>query len=146
MSLIIGAIVFVLAAAQPPQTPQAPPLPSISLPPEFARVLTDYEAAWRASDAAGLARLFAEDRVVVPNACPPVRGREQVQACYAGSGGPLHLRAIAHAADGAQGYIIGAFRMSEDGPDAGKFTLTLIRNAAGRWLIVADMDRPYPRR
>jgi len=29
---------------------------------------------------------------------------------------------------------------------AGKFTLTLTKGSDGRWLIVADMDRSYPRR
>src|SRR6185295_2049761 len=34
---------------------------SVALPPELARVLTDYEAGWKAGDAAALASLFAED-------------------------------------------------------------------------------------
>jgi ketosteroid isomerase-like protein len=128
------------------QSPMIEPLPSIALPPAVARVLTDYEAGWRAKDAAALARLFAHDRVVVPNACPPVRGRQRVAECYAGSGGPLFLRAVAYGTDAGLGYIVGAYRDSEDGPDQGKFTLTLTKGADGRWLIVADMDRSYPPR
>ena len=127
------------------QRPVVDPLPTVTLPPEMGRILADYEAAWRAKDASALARLFADDRVVVPNACPPVKGRAKVEQCYSGSGGALFLRAIAHAAEGAHGYIIGAFRFADDGPDAGKFTLTLTKAGDGRWLIVADMDRPYPR-
>jgi len=121
------------------------PLPGVDLPPTLARVLTDYETAWRARDAAALSRLFADDRVVVPNACPPVRGRVEVERCYAGSGGPLSLRAIAYGSDGAMGYIIGAYAPEKGQPDAGKFTLTLLKGSDGRWLIVADMDRPYRR-
>jgi ketosteroid isomerase-like protein len=128
------------------QTTATEPLSSVTLPVSIARVLTDYEAAWRAKDAAALARLFADDRVVVPNACPPVKGRQRVQECYAGSGGPLFLRAVAHNTDGALGYIIGAYRDEENGPDRGKFTLTIAKDADGCWLIVADMDRRYPRR
>jgi hypothetical protein len=130
------------------QSAATEPLPSITLPPALARVLTDYETAWRAKDALALARLFADDRVVVPNACPPVRGRQRVQECYAGSGGPLFLRAVAHNTDRALGYIIGAYRDEENGADRGKFTLTIATGPGndGRWLIVADMDRPYPRR
>jgi ketosteroid isomerase-like protein len=131
-------------ASQPPASADAPA--TITLPPALARVLTDYEAAWRARDAAALARLFADDRVVVPNACPPVTGRARVQECYANSGGPLALRAIASKTDGALGYIIGAYAEKKGGPDLGKFTLTLAKGSDGRWLIVADMDRPYPRR
>jgi ketosteroid isomerase-like protein len=120
-------------------------LPSVDLPPSLARVLTDYEAAWRSRDAAALARLFADDRVVVPNACPPVKGRNEVERCYAGSGGPLALRATAYGTDGAMGYIIGAYAPEKGQPDGGKFTLTLLKGGDGRWLIVADMDRPYRR-
>jgi uncharacterized protein (TIGR02246 family) len=133
-------------AAQPVQPVQPAPLPSVTLPPDLARVLTDYEAAWRAKDAPALARLFADDRVVVPNACPPVNGRAGVEECYTGSGGSLFLRAVAHRTDGALAYIIGAYRSADNGPDGGKFTLTLAKGADGKWLIVADMDQMYRRR
>jgi ketosteroid isomerase-like protein len=136
--------VAVAFASQPPGAGE--PLPAVTLQPALARVLTDYEAAWRARDAAALARLFADDRVVVPNSCPPVKGRARVQECYANSGGPLALRAIASNTDGALAYIIGAYAEKEGGPDLGKFTLTLAKGSDGRWLIVADMDRPYPKR
>jgi len=136
--------VAVALGPQPPGARDAPP--SIVLPVALARVLTDYEAAWRERDAAALARLFADDCVVVPNSCPPVKGRARVQECYANSGGPLALRAIASNIDGALAYIIGAYAENVSGPDLGKFTLTLAKGSDGRWLIVADMDRPYPRR
>jgi hypothetical protein len=56
-----------VAGAQPPPGPE----PSIALPPALARVLTDYETAWRNRDAAGLARLFADNRIVVPTPVLP---------------------------------------------------------------------------
>ena len=114
--------------------------PSVKLPPALARVLTDYEAAWRSKDAVALARLFAEDGFVLPNGRPPVRSRAAIQQYYTGQGGPLALRAIAFAADGAVGYIIGGFARQEGEPDIGKFTLTLRKGDGGRWLIVSDMD------
>ena len=135
--------VFARAAAQ---QPPARPEPSIELPAALARVLTDYETAWRNRDAAALARLFADDRVVVPNACAPVSGRAAVERCYAGSGGALSLRAIAYGTDGALGYIIGAYAPQKGEPDGGKFTLTLLKGRDDRWLIVSDMDRSYPRK
>ena len=122
-----------------PQSP-APQEPSVKLPPAIARVLTDYQAAWRTRDAAGLARLFAEDGFVLPSGRPPVRGRAAIQQHYTGQGGPLALRAIAFAAEGKVGYIIGGFAQQEGQPDAGKFTLTLRKDASGRWLIMSDMD------
>src|SRR6185295_5445970 len=120
---------WAIAVAQPPPGSE----PSIELPPALARVLTDYEAAWRNRDAAALARLFADDRIVVPNACPPVRGRAAVERCYAGSGGALTLRAIAYGADGALGYIVGAYAPQKGDADGGKFTLTLVKGGDGRW-------------
>jgi len=114
--------------------------PSIKLPPALARVLTDYEKAWRSRDAAGLARLFADHGFVLPNGRPPVRGSAAIQQHYTGQGGPLALRAFAFATDGRVGYIIGGFARQEGEADIGKFTLTLSKDASGRWLIVSDMD------
>jgi ketosteroid isomerase-like protein len=143
---LLGGWLVVAAAGVALPQPTADPLPSVTLPPELARVLTDYEKAWRAKDASAMAQLFADDRVVVPNACPPVKGRAKVQECYSGAGGTLFLRATGHAAEAGQGYIIGGFRFTEADGDAGKFVLTLVKGPDARWLIVADMDRPYPRR
>jgi ketosteroid isomerase-like protein len=124
------------AEQQQPTEPQ----PSVKLPSELARVLTDYEAAWRVGDGAALARLFDEDGFVLPNGGPPVRRRAAIQRYYKGPGGPLVLRAFGFAMEGAVGYIIGGFSRQEGQPDIGKFTLTLRKGADGHWLIVSDMD------
>lgn len=116
------------------------PEPSVKLPPALARVLTDYEAAWRSRDAAALARLFAEDGFVLAARRQPARGRDAIQRHYTGQGGPLALRALAFAADGSVGYIIGGYAQTEGEPDIGKFTLTLRKGAGGKWLIMSDMD------
>jgi ketosteroid isomerase-like protein len=142
LTLMFGTPTAV-AADQPPAAQE----PSVQLPPELARVLTDYEAAWQGRDAATLARLFAEDGFVLPNGGPPVRGRAAIQRHYAGAGGPLALRALAFAVDGPVGYIIGGFARQAGEPDRGKFTLTLRKGSDGKWLIVSDMDSPnQPRR
>src|SRR6266853_4792684 len=99
--------------------------PSIALPPDLQRVLTDYETAWRAKDAAALARLFAENGFVLSSGSPMVRGRAAIEKKYTGSGGPLFLRAVACATNGNVGYIIGGFTNRAGAPDGGKFTLTL---------------------
>jgi ketosteroid isomerase-like protein len=122
-----------------PQAPSAAPQPSVTLPPELARVLTDYEAAWGSRDAAGLARIFAEDGFVLQGGKPPIRGRASIEEAYKGSGGPLFLRALAYAAEGDVGYIIGGYTHAKGAPDDGKFTLTL-KKSGGRWLIMSDMD------
>jgi ketosteroid isomerase-like protein len=114
------------------------------LPPELQRVLDDYASAWRTRDAAGLAALFADDRTVVPNACPPVQGRADVQKCYTGSGGDIDLRSLDHRIEDSVAYIIGEYAGKPNTPADGKFVLTLTKGG-DRWLIVADMDREYKR-
>ena len=114
--------------------------PSVSLPADLARVLTDYENAWNHRDSAALARLFAEDAVVLADNSPMVRGRAAIERFYHGAGQSLSLRAFAFAAEGSVGFIIGAFGDRPGAPDRGRFTLTLRRDPSGRWLIVSDMD------
>jgi ketosteroid isomerase-like protein len=138
---LLIACALLLGAPAPGAAGQAPAQErSIALPPELARVLTDYEKAWSSRDAAGLAQLFADDGFVLSSGSPPVRGRAAIQKHYTGQGGPLALRALAYATDGSVGYIIGAFAQKAGQPDIGKFTLTLRKAADGRWLIVSDMD------
>jgi ketosteroid isomerase-like protein len=120
--------------------------PSVTLPPALARVLTDYETAWRNKDAKALAALFAEDGFVLASSTPPVRGRAQIEKQYSGAGGPLVLRAFAYATEGSIGYIIGGFARQEGQPDVGKFTLTLRKGPDDRWLIMSDMDNGNTRR
>ncbi len=114
--------------------------PTVELPPELARVLTDYEKAWSARDAKALAALFTEDGFVLPSGRPPVRGSALIESYYQGHGGPLSLRAIAYATEGSVGYILGGYTSEKGKEDDGKFTLTLRKDAAGRWWIVSDMD------
>ncbi|HEY7568172.1 MAG TPA: DUF4440 domain-containing protein [Gemmatimonadaceae bacterium] len=122
-----------------------PPLPSIALPPDLDRVLRDYEKAWKASDANGLAALFADGRVVMTNSGRAVRGREGVRQMYSNGGGPLVLRAMAYAADDTVAHIIGGYTLRPGEGDAGTFVLALVRSRGGPWLIAADMDRSHRR-
>lgn len=115
-------------------------VPSVELPPALARVLTDYENAWRDQDPTALAALFTEDGFVLSGGVPPIRGRVAIEKHYAGRGGALSLRAFAFATDGSAGYIIGGYAQNKGEPDSGKFTLTLRKQARGRWLIMSDMD------
>ena len=137
---LIALIVCLTPHAALSQTASLAPLPSVMLPPELARVLSQYEAAWQAHDAIKLAALFAEDGFVLSLGRPPVRGRDAIRKQYANAGGPLSLRAFAYATEGSIGYIIGGFTGRKGEPDTGKFTLTLRKAANGRWLIVSDMD------
>jgi ketosteroid isomerase-like protein len=114
--------------------------PTAELPPELARVLTDYETAWAARDAKALAALFAEEGFVLASGRPPVRGRTAIERYYQDHGGPLSLRALAFATEGSVGYILGGYTSERGREDDGKFTLTLKKDASGKWWIFSDMD------
>ncbi len=143
MKIAIAMLALALAACT-----TAPVTSGAALPPGLQRVLDGYTAAWAARDAKALAALFAEGRTVVPNACAPAKNRVEIEQCYTGHGGPLHLRALDHSYSGDLAYIIGEYAEKAGDPAGGKFVLTLTKGADGNWLIVADMDRPYqpPRR
>ncbi len=144
---LAGAVLAVLGAASLALADEPAP-PTVPLPPDVARVLTDYEAAWRAHDAAALAGLFATDGFVLFPGSAPARGRAAIERHYAKAGGALFLRAFVYATDGRLGYVVGGFSHEAGKPDDGKFTLTLVRGEGGRWLIFSDMDngneRPRP--
>jgi ketosteroid isomerase-like protein len=146
LALLLGAFAASAGARTPnPGPAPAAALPSVDLPGPLARLLRDYESAWRARDAAALAALFAEDGFVLTGGSPPVRGRAAIEKAYAGMGGPLELRALAFATEGAIGYIVGGFAREKGEPDVGKFTLTLHRGEDGRWRIFSDMDNSNQR-
>lgn len=121
------------ASAQNQQT-------TVALPADFDRVLRDYERSWTSRDSQSLSKLFAEDGFVLSPGSPIVRGRQAIAAHYRKVGGPLSLRAVAYSAEGSVGYIIGAFAAEPGMSDRGKFTLTLVKDGTGKWLIVSDMD------
>jgi uncharacterized protein (TIGR02246 family) len=131
---------FCVVACGRPQPPLVPDQPSIVLPPVLQRVLTDYERAWTRAAPAALAELFVEDGFALSPGGPMVRGRAAIAWHYRDAKGPLALRAVAFATEGNIGYIVGAFSSRADAVENGKFTLTLRKDASGRWLIVSDMD------
>ena len=138
--MLAAACVAAPAAAQSNDATEAQP--SVDLPEEVGRVLRDYERLWSAGEAEELAALFVEDGLIIRNGTW-IRGREAIRAAYANASGPLRLRAIEFATDGAVGFIVGMYGYGEALPvsDRGMFTLTLRQAASGQWLIVSDMDR-----
>ena len=129
--------------AQTPTPSEAPPLASITLPPELDRVLRDYERAWRSGDAARRGGAVRRGRVRAPvGAQPDPRPRRDREAYKGQAGGPLRLRAFAYATSDTTGYILGAYGYGEGAnvPDQGKYTVTLRRNRGGPWQLFSDMD------
>jgi ketosteroid isomerase-like protein len=141
-TITVIAILFLLCVGGPATglPKPAPSEASVSLPAALQHVLTDYETAWRNKDAAALSQVFTENGFVLTPGKEMVRGRAAIQKFYAGSGGPLFLRAVAFATNGNVGYMVGGFSHQEGAADDGKFTLTLRKEASGRWLIFSDMD------
>lgn len=143
---IVGTGLLLTSMVGAPSACQEAPVgeahPSVALPAEVERVLRDYERAWAAGDAAGLARLFTEDGFVAGDV-GWLRGRAAITDKYADAGGPLRLRALAWYADGDAGWIVGAYGYGggEAWDDGGRFILALRRGADGAWLIAADLDR-----
>jgi ketosteroid isomerase-like protein len=140
VALFMSAATITTVHAQTPTVAASVNQPSsVELPPELARVLTDYEVAWR-KGGAEVAKLFTEDGFVLSGGRPPIRGRTAIAEHYGSGHGPLALRAFAYATDGTVGYILGGYASERGAPDIGKFTLTLRKQPDGRWMIVSDMD------
>jgi len=145
---IVMCLAFGFLFALPVRSQEADPAqPSVQLPPELDRVLRDYESRFRIGGDT-LAALFAKEGFVLPTGRPPIRGRAEIARFYSRAGGALALRAIAYAAEGDVGFIIGGCAFGDGSADLGKFTLTLRKGTDGRWLIFSDMDnanrRPSP--
>ena len=144
LSLAIGAAPGFAAQPTPPavqgQASRAAATPApVVLPPELARVLRDYEAAWRAGDGARLAALFVEDGFAIQSGSPIARGRAAIAAGITAPGGPLVLEAYVYSTSGTVGYIVGGYRYEGRDDPPGRFVLAL-RLEGGRWLIGADLD------
>lgn len=120
--------------------PAADALPTVTLPPEMDRVLRDYERHWAAGNEAGLAALFAEDALLLPSGFAAARGREGIQQAYEDVIVPVHLRALAYAADDSVGYVVGAYRFDPMETESGKFIFALRRAAGGPWMISAEIE------
>lgn len=143
--VICLAVSAASVSAQTPAATEAPP-PAITLPPALDRVLRDYESAWRNGDGTRLASLFTADGFAVQSGSPLARGHAAIARNITGPGGALQLTAYAYAVDGAVGYIVGGYRYPQSTGASGRFVLALQQDAAGRWLIAADLDNNGPRR
>jgi ketosteroid isomerase-like protein len=115
-------------------------LPTVTLPPELDRVLRDYERHWASGDEAGLAALFAKDALLLPSGFAAAQGREGIRRAYEDVIVPVHLRALAYAADDSVGYVAGAYRFDPMETETGKFILALRRTAGGPWMISAGIE------
>jgi len=81
--IIIFLLLIFTSLATAGQDTEAPAFPSVELPEELARVLTDYETNY-GTGGANLAAIFTEDGFVLSGGRPPIRGREAIAEYYGG--------------------------------------------------------------
>src|SRR4026207_123006 len=94
MRFIVLLVLPLLVTTSPVLAQSAPsPFPSVQLPGNLARVLTDYEDAWQKKDAKALAALFAPNGFVLASGSPPARGPEAARMTYPRASGPARRRA-----------------------------------------------------
>jgi predicted TIM-barrel fold metal-dependent hydrolase len=126
-----------------------PPLPTIELPEDLARLLREREKGW--NDKSALAPLFTEDSLVFDRRESRwIRGRDAVAEYLAGNfAKPHRVTPVAYAVEGSAGYIAGYFtRPLEDGSIRyfGQVLLSLQKGADGMWRIAAESPTfPGPR-
>lgn len=138
--LVLGMMLPGLAADGAAQGQAAWPLPTVELPAPLARVLRDYEVAWKAGDGTRLADVFTADGFILPNGQLPKRGTAAIRASHTRPGGDLQLVAFGYATADTVGYIVGGYRYPDSVGPGGKFVLALRRDRAGQWRIAADIE------
>lgn len=117
-----------------------PVLPAVEVPADVAALLREHERAW--NDAEALARLFADDAVVMDaQAARWVRGRSQAAAHMAGVfGRPYVITPVDYRARGDAAQLSGYYSRAVEGQPArpiGLVSLALVREG-GVWRIAAE--------
>lgn len=126
-----------------------PPLPTVELPAELARLLQEREKGW--NDKAALAPLFTEDSLVLDDREPLwIRGRDGVAEFLATNfAKPYHVTPIAYTVNGSTGTIAGYFTRPLDNGTTryfGHVLMILQKGADGTWRIAAESPTfPGPR-
>ncbi len=134
--------VTAVPGCEPGTSREVPPLTAVTLPPELAQVLRDYEGAYARRDSSALARLFASDGYLLPFGDAPIRGNEAVAGRLAREGGELLLVPIAFSVSDSLGFVVGMFGAESSASAGGKFVLALRRDASGAWRVAADIANP----
>ena len=110
--------------------------------PQLTKLAKQWEAAYNAKDAAGVAALYAEDAAVNPPNQAAVRGRAAIQEWTKGMMGAfttITLTPTESAISGNIAYEAGTYSGTmASGSDNGKYVVVLKR-VGGKWLIAHDI-------
>jgi predicted TIM-barrel fold metal-dependent hydrolase len=126
-----------------------PPLPTVELPADLARLLQEREKVW--NDKTALAPLFTEDSLVFDQREPLwIRGRDKVAEYLGGNfAKPYHITPIACSVNGSSATIAGYFTRPLDNGTTryfGQVLMSLQKGADGAWRIAAESPTfPGPR-
>lgn len=126
-----------------------PPLPTVELPAEFARLLQAREKGW--NDKAALAPLFTEDSLVLDDREPLwIHGRDGVAEFLSNNfAKPHQITPIAYTLNGSSGTIAGYFTRPLDNGTTryfGHVLMALQKGTDGAWRIAAESPTfPGPR-
>ncbi len=118
-----------------------PPLKAISLPTGLARLLAAREQYW--NDKSGLTKLYRPDSIVLSTQSPGwLRGRDAI-ADYLSSrfSRPYRFTPVEYSTKGSHGHIVGYLTRGDDASPQhfGNFYLSLARDKAGSWRILAEI-------
>jgi uncharacterized protein (TIGR02246 family) len=138
MILLSAACAWVVAAS-----PAAGPDPHQAVPDEQDRihqVAKDWQTAYNAKDAAGVAALYAEDGYYL-SAHVLAHGRQQIQAYFQkgiDAGGHIdEIRVLTIARSCDLAYSVGTYQATNSGQIYRGRIVVVLRKVADRWLMAA---------
>jgi uncharacterized protein (TIGR02246 family) len=102
-----------------------------------------YVAASNQGDAEALARLYADDALLLPPDHEPILGREAIVEFWRqGTDEGLEVSPLRLEVNGDVAYMVGRYRLpptEEEPADSGQYVLCLKRQADGAWKLTADI-------
>jgi uncharacterized protein (TIGR02246 family) len=116
-----------------------------------------YDANYNAKDAAGMARLYVEDGLLVTPLGSVVKGREALKPFYQSrfeTGATGHVTTISEAhVQGDGGFGIGQFQVTQPTPDGGKREIkgnlgVVYQHGSDGWhlrMVMASIPAPLPK-
>lgn len=121
---------------------------------ELGQMNRDFAAALNAGDATKAASYYAEDAVIIPPGEAMVSGRPAIEAYWKGALAAgmrdAKVATVDAKSSGSQGWEIGTFELTVNGPDGkpmtdkGRYIELLRRGADGKWYSTAGIWNSAP--
>jgi uncharacterized protein (TIGR02246 family) len=154
LPLVLMLLVSVVIGACSQEPPAPPPQPVANDPADIAALKAaraEFVAAYAASDAAAIGRLYAAHGVSEPNGQPTLKGRDAIvaslTAMFQQVSVKLDLKADETATLGVVGVDRGRYTATvthkNDGSattSEGRYLVVFVKEADGAWRVARDMD------